>query len=70
MLINKSDILILKELSFSNDLVSIDKIPSSFKHDFDQFFFGKTLVKENNHIFAYPHDIKHWVRYVFSKYND
>lgn len=70
MLMNKSDISILKELSFSNDLVSIEKIPSSFKSDFDRFFFGKTLVKENNRLFAYPHDIKHWVRYVFFKYND
>ena len=70
MLINKSDISILKELSFSNDLVSIEKIPSSFKKDFDRFFFGKTLVKENGQLFIYPHDIKNWVRYVFFKYND
>ena len=70
MLINRTDISILKELSFSKDLVSIKKIPNSFKSDFDRFFFGKTLVKENNSLFAYPHDIKNWVRHIFFKYND
>ena len=70
MLMNSSDISILKELSFSKDLVSIEKIPNSFKADFDKFFFGKTLVKEGNRLFAYPHDIKHWIHYIFLKYND
>ena len=70
MLINRTDILALKELSFSKDLVSVEKIPNSFKSDFDRFFFGKTLVKENNTLFAYPHDIKDWVRYVFHTYKD
>lgn len=70
MLITITDISTLKELSSSKELVSVKKIPNSFQADFDVFFFGKTLVKENNTLFAYPHDIKHWVRYVFSKYND
>ncbi len=70
MLISKSDIEILKELSFSKDLVSIEKIPNAFKVDFNKFFFGKTLIKKNNLLFAYPHDIKSWVRYVFYKYKD
>ncbi len=70
MLIKRTDILRLKELSFSKDMVSIEKIPNSFKTDFDKFFFGKTLVKENNSLFAYPHDIKNWVRYIFFTYKD
>ncbi len=70
MLINRTDISTLKELSFTKDLVSVKKIPNSFKSDFDQFFFGKTLVKRNNDLFAYPHDIKRWVRFIFSKYNN
>jgi len=70
MLITRTDILDLKQLLLSKDLVSIENIPKSFKMDFDKFFFGKTLVKENNKLFAYPHDIKQWVRYVFSKYKD
>jgi len=70
MLISRTDISILKELSFSKDLVSIDRIPNSFKVDFNKFFFGKTLVKENDSLFAYPHDIKSWVRYVFNTYKD
>ena len=70
MFINRSDISTLKQLSFSRELVPITNIPESFKSDFNKFFFGKTLVKENDQIFAYPHDIKHWVRYVFLKYKD
>jgi len=70
MLMTNKDISTLKILSFSKDLVSIKEVPDSFKLDFDTFFFGKTLVKQNNILFAYPHDIKHWVRYVFAKYKD
>ncbi len=70
MLITRTDISTLKDLSFTKDLVSVKRIPSSFKMDFDKFFFGKTLVKENDVLFAYPHDIKNWVRYIFAKYND
>lgn len=70
MLINRADISVLKELSFSKELVSIEKIPDAFKSDFDKFFFGKTLVNEGNTLFAYPHDIKNWVRYVFHTYSN
>ncbi|EDP96852.1 hypothetical protein KAOT1_16853 [Kordia algicida OT-1] len=70
MLISRTDISTLKELSFTKDLVPVKNIPNSFKLDFDTFFFGKTLVKKNDVLFVYPHDIKHWVRYVFSKYSD
>lgn len=69
MLMRKSDLLVLKELSFSKDLVPVEKIPGAFKSDFNKFFFGKTLVQdETKHLFAYPHDIKRWVQYVFSVY--
>lgn len=70
MLINKTDISTLKNLSLSKDLVCIETIPSAFKSDFNKFFFGKTLVKENNSLFAYPHDIKNWVRYIMHTYKD
>lgn len=70
LLINRTDISELKELSFSRDLVSVTSIPNSFKPEFDRFFFGKTLVKKDNSLFAYPHDIKNWVRYVFQTYNE
>jgi len=71
MLINKSDLVVLKELSISKDLVSLDRIPASFKSDFNKYFFGKTLVQdEHKHLFAYPHDIKQWVQYLFIAYKD
>jgi hypothetical protein len=70
MLINKSDLLALKELSAANDLVSLESIPKAFKDDLDRFFFGKTLVKLNGQLFAYPHDIKKWVDFVFYTYKD
>lgn len=70
MLITINDISTLNQLSFSKDLVSIERIPKSFKMDFSKYFFGKTLVKEGDTLHAYPHDIKNWVRYVFNKYND
>jgi len=70
MLINRNDLAVIKNLYFSNDLVSIEIIPNCFKSDFNKFFFGKTLVKENNILFAYPHDIKNWVRYIMHTYKD
>jgi len=70
MQISRNDILVMNELSFSKDLVSVSKVPKSFKTEFDRFFFGKTLIKKDNSLFAYPHDIKNWVRYVFYTYND
>jgi hypothetical protein len=70
-LIRKSDLVILKELSFADDLVPVDRIPVSFKLDFQKFFFGKTLVQdENKKLFVYPHDIRQWVQYVFQVYKD
>jgi hypothetical protein len=71
MLINRSDLVILKELSISKDLVPLERIPVSFKSDFNKYFFGKTLVQdENKHLFAYPHDIRQWVQYLFKAYKD
>ena len=69
MLTNRTDILILQTLSQVKDLVAIEKIPHSFKDDFDKYFFGKTLVKKEQSFFAYPHDIKQWVKHVFSSSN-
>jgi hypothetical protein len=69
MLMNRSDIITLKRLSMVKDLVPIEDIPSSFKSDFNKFFYGKTLVKDkNSHLFAYPSDVKRWVHSLFIKY--
>lgn len=70
MLMNRQDMISLKNLCSAKDLVPVERIPVSFKDDFQRFFFGKTLVKQDSHLFAYPHDVKMWVRFVFSKYND
>lgn len=71
MLINRSDISVLQKLSDAKELVPIELIPQSFKTDFNKFFFGKTLVKdEANHLFAYPSDVKRWVRMLFLTYKD
>ncbi|CAM3001766.1 hypothetical protein SAMN05443667_10816 [Flavobacterium gillisiae] len=70
MLMTRQDILSLKNLSTVKDFVSVDRIPAAFKNDFQRFFFGKTLVKDNDTLFAYPHDIKMWVRFIFNKYKD
>jgi hypothetical protein len=67
----KSDLLVLKELSVSNDLVPVESIPESFKSDFYKFFFGKTVVvDEKGQVFAYPHDIKKWVRHLLIAYKE
>jgi hypothetical protein len=50
-------------------MVAVDAIPSAFKQDFNVYFFGKTLLKKDNLLFAYPHDIKMWIRFMFNKYN-
>ena len=69
MLINRSDILVLQHLSTAKELVPIEEIPDSFKQDFNKFFFGKTLVKDDqNHLFVYPSDIRQWIRILFSTY--
>jgi len=69
MLITRQDILSLKNLSTTKDLVNVDSIPNAFKSDFKLFFFGKTLLKKDDSLFAYPHDIKAWIRFMINKYN-
>jgi hypothetical protein len=69
MFVTRQDILFLKETSTTKDMVSVDAIPSAFKQDFNVYFFGKTLLKKDNLLFAYPHDIKMWIRFMFNKYN-
>lgn len=70
MLMTRTDLLQLRSLADAKRLVSLDCIPSSFQDDFNRFFFGKTLVKKNNQLFAYPGDIRNWVGYVFDKYKN
>ena len=69
MIVNREDILTLKKLSIAKDLVSLDAIPMNFKEDFQMFFFGKTLMKQEGIVYAYPHDVKSWVKFMFNKYN-
>lgn len=70
MLVTKNDILFLGNLSTTKNLVSVDKIPVVFQTDFQTYFFGKTLLKKDELLFAYPHDIKTWIAFMFNKYND
>lgn len=69
MLVTRQDIQSLKNLSTTKDLVAVDIIPDAFKQDFKLFFFGKTLLRKNDLLFAYPQDIKAWIRFMFNKYN-
>ncbi|TXD83201.1 hypothetical protein ESY86_13500 [Subsaximicrobium wynnwilliamsii] len=69
MLVTRQDILSLKTFSTTKEAVAIDSIPNTFKKDFQLFFFGKTFFKKDNTLFAYPHDIKRWTRFMFNKYN-
>lgn len=69
MLATKHDILFLRELSVTNELVWTESIPVSLNDEFNRFFFGKTLVKKDNKKYAYPHDVKEWIKYLFVKYN-
>jgi hypothetical protein len=69
MLVTRQDILFLGKLSTTNDLVAVDSIPVAFKQDFHLFFFGKTLTKKDDLLFAYPHNVKLWLRFLFNKYN-
>jgi len=67
--LTKSDLLTLSQLLTKTELVPVDGIPLSFKDDFDQYFFGKTMVMDDsNKLFVHPHDIKNWVRFIFEKY--
>ncbi len=70
MLVTKNDILFLGNLSTTKNLVSVDKIPVVFQTDFQIYFFGKTLLKKDELLFAYPHDIKTWIAFMFNKYNE
>ena len=69
MLVTRQDIIALKDLSTTRELIAVDAIPNTFKRDFQLFFFGKTFLKKDNMLFAYPHDIKKWTRFMFDKYN-
>ncbi|CAN1542904.1 hypothetical protein MCETHM1_01834 [Flavobacteriaceae bacterium] len=68
MLMKREDIVVLQNLLTVKELVDVERIPTVFKNDFQMYFFGKTLVKENNVVFAYPHDVKMWVSFIFNKY--
>jgi hypothetical protein len=71
MLMTRSDIVALKNLSSATELVPFDSIPAPFKDDFQIYIFGKTIVKDvDNKCFAYPSDIRKWVRVLISKYKD
>lgn len=69
MLVTRQDIIALKNLSTTKELIPVDTIPATFKKDFQLFFFGKTFLKKDNVLFAYPHDVKMWTRFMFNKYN-
>lgn len=69
MFVTRQDILSLKTLSTTKEAVAVNSIPDAFKIDFQLFFFGKTFFKRDDTLFAYPHDIKQWTRYMFNKYN-
>ena len=69
MLVTRKDIIALRNLSTTKEPIAVDTIPSTFKTDFQLFFFGKTFFKKDNVLFAYPHDIKKWTRFMFHKYN-
>jgi hypothetical protein len=60
MLLRRDDIIALKHLSMATDMVDIDTIPAVFRADFDAFFFGKTLVKRDEKLLAFPNDVVLW----------
>ncbi|TQM49663.1 hypothetical protein BDE36_1388 [Arcticibacter tournemirensis] len=68
MMTDRLNLLALNELSNVKDLVSLECIPSAFQDEFDRFFFGKTLVRKGEKLFAYPNDIRRWVDFVFMRY--
>jgi len=71
MLMTRSDIVALKDLSSARELVPFDSIPAIFQDDFQMYIFGKTIVKDAcNRRFAYPSDIRKWVRVLVTKYKD
>jgi hypothetical protein len=69
MAISKGDLELLKELRNANKPIPLNSINSSLKNNFDTFFFGKTLLKENNQLYAFPSDIQRWAAYELEKDN-
>ena len=69
MFVTRQDILFLGNLLTTKEWVAVNTIPAAFKEDFQLYFFGKTLAKKDDLLFAYPHDIKLWVFFMFNKYN-
>ena len=69
MEISREDINFLKQLAIANSLVEVNQIPVNLKKEFDLFFFGKTLMLKDDIAFAYPQDIKNWVKYLFLKFS-
>lgn len=70
MLVTKNDIVFLSNLSRTKELVSIETIPENFITEFKWYFFGKTFVQKDDKLFAYPHDIKMWVRFMYDKFSE
>ena len=70
MLVTRNDIISLSNLSKSKDLVPVETIPENFIKEFQWFFFGKTFVKIDDKLFAYPHDIKRWAKHMYAKINE
>jgi uncharacterized Rmd1/YagE family protein len=68
MFVTRQDILTLKTLSTTKNIVDVNSIPANLKNEFQLYFFGKTLLKMNGSLFAYPHDVKLWVNFLFKKY--
>jgi hypothetical protein len=67
--LNKEDFLTLRNLCHLDQLTPIEDIPPKFKSDFDLYFFGKTMMlDENNKSLIYPWDIKTWVLRLIKKY--
>ncbi|MBW3519510.1 hypothetical protein [Flavobacterium sp. NKUCC04_CG] len=69
MFVTKQDIFALNVLSTTKNLVNVDTIPAVFIQDFQIYFYGKTLVKKDDALLAYPHDIKAWVQFMYYKYS-
>lgn len=68
MLVSRQDIIALKKLGTTRDFIPVDSIPVAFKAEFQSYFLGKTFVKKDDTLCAYPHDIKNWIHYLFTKY--
>lgn len=69
MEVNRNDIDFLKQIFVTTTLVDVSQIPMNLKNEFDLYFFGKTMLFDDNKTYAYPHDIKSWVSFLFKKSN-